>query len=435
MCDIVVATPRATRDHVMIFAKNSDRDPNEAQVLEYIPRLKHDEDRVRLTYVDFPQVKETYAILISRPWWIWGAEMGVNEFNLAIGNTAVFTRERIPTRGILGMDIIRLALERTRSAREALNFMVKVIEDYGQGGNASYEHKMLYSNSFMIADPNEAWVLETAGKYWVAKRIDTVYSISNALTIDDDWDLASDEVVRLSRRIRNFSFSRYFSDKVYTYFAHGRDRRRFTFNALKAREGDITLDYVMGILRGHAREPYYPWRGSMRDVCMHYGGYLRPTQTASSQISILKGSGISTHWFTGTSLPCLSVFKPLFMIDDTEEVLKQVMGELPTNRYNPRNYWWVSEYLRRKLVMGFGSDVVREYINDVRKLETEIINKWNETINNNSGRTDLAGLSAWAFNEELRIIKKWMDVKIPSRAPFLYIWILRGINKKANLII
>ena len=94
MCDIIVSTPKVTRDHVMIFAKNSDRDPNEAQILEYIPKLKHEGSEVKLTHIEYPQVKETYAILISRPWWIWGAEMGTNEFGLTIGNTAVFYKSK-----------------------------------------------------------------------------------------------------------------------------------------------------------------------------------------------------------------------------------------------------------------------------------------------------------------------------------------------------
>ncbi|CUS91360.1 hypothetical protein JGI16_11995, partial [Candidatus Kryptonium thompsonii] len=41
MCDILIATPRATKENIMIFAKNSDRDPNEAQIIEFIPRQKH----------------------------------------------------------------------------------------------------------------------------------------------------------------------------------------------------------------------------------------------------------------------------------------------------------------------------------------------------------------------------------------------------------
>ena len=93
MCDILVATPKATEEKVMLFAKNSDRDPNEAQVLEVIPRQKHEEETVKLTYVEFPQAKETYAVILSRPWWIWGAEMGVNAVS--------YTHLTLPTKRIV----------------------------------------------------------------------------------------------------------------------------------------------------------------------------------------------------------------------------------------------------------------------------------------------------------------------------------------------
>ncbi len=177
MCDILVVTPKASWNKIMIFAKNSDREPNEAQIIEYIPRMKHEEDIVKLTNIEYPQVKETYAILISRPWRIYGAEMGVNEYGLAIGNVAVFTKEPYDDEGMLGMDILRLALERTRTAKEELEFLVSLIEEIGQGGNYSYEKRFRYHNSFIIVDPNEAWFLEIAGKYWAAKKIDIVYSI------------------------------------------------------------------------------------------------------------------------------------------------------------------------------------------------------------------------------------------------------------------
>ena len=170
MCDILIATPRATKENIMIFAKNSDRDPNEAQIIEFIPRQKHVENKVKLTYVEFPQVEETYVVILSRPWWMYGAEMGVNEFGLTIGNTAVFTKEKREKVGILGMDIIRLALERAKSSKEALEFIISIIENYGQGGNGSYEHRLYYHNSFIIVDPKDAWVLETAGKNWVVKK-------------------------------------------------------------------------------------------------------------------------------------------------------------------------------------------------------------------------------------------------------------------------
>jgi len=418
MCDILVATPKATEEKVMLFAKNSDRDPNEAQVLEVIPRQKHEEETVKLTYVEFPQAKETYAVILSRPWWIWGAEMGVNEFGLAIGNTAVFTKEKIPEKGILGMDMIRLALERTKTSKEALHFIIDIIESHGQGGNGSYEHRLLYSNSFIIADPQEAWVLETAGKHWVAKKIESIYSISNALTIDDDWDLASESVEKLAKN-SNFSFAKHFSDRFYTHFAHGRERRAFTYRKLKEREGEITFEYMMEILRSHSFEPYSPEKGSMRDICMHYGGLTRPSQTASSQISEL---GKDIHWFTGTSLPCLSIFKPISFEGGIPE------SEVPTNRYNPKNYWWRIEKFHRLFQTSY-QRYIEEFSKERDELQMEVIRQTRGLKENES----LAELTKWAFEKEKELVEKWEGKIARGRYSFFYGRNWKKVNERAGI--
>lgn len=418
MCDILVATPKATEEKVMLFAKNSDRDPNEAQVLEVIPRQKHEEETVKLTYVEFPQAKETYAVILSRPWWIWGAEMGVNEFGLAIGNTAVFTKEKIPEKGILGMDMIRLALERTKTSKEALHFIIDIIESHGQGGNGSYEHRLLYSNSFIIADPQEAWVLETAGKHWVAKKIESIYSISNALTIDDDWDLASESVEKLAKN-SNFSFAKHFSDRFYTHFAHGRERRAFTYRKLKEREGEITFEYMMEILRSHSFEPYSPEKGSMRDICMHYGGLTRPSQTASSQISEL---GRDVHWFTGTSLPCLSIFKPISFEGGIPE------SEVPTNRYNPKNYWWRIEKFHRLFQTSY-QRYIEEFLKERDELQMEVIRQTRGLKENES----LAELTKWAFEKEKELVEKWEGKIARGRYSFFYGRNWKKVNERAGI--
>ncbi|KPU62710.1 peptidase U34 [Thermococcus sp. EP1] len=422
MCDILVATPKVTRDNIMLFAKNSDRDPNEAQILEYIPRQKHESEMVRLTYLEFPQVRETYAVILSRPWWIWGAEMGVNEFGLAIGNTAVFTKEQLSEKGILGMDMIRLALERTKTSKEALNFIIEIIENYGQGGSGSYEHKMVYSNSFIIADTKEAWVLETAGKNWVAKRIEDVYSISNALTIEDEWDLASDSVEKLSKK-GNFNFARHFSDRFYTHFAYGRKRRAFTYQKLKERKGEITLEYIMEILRSHNVEPYSPEKGSMRDICMHYGGLTRPSQTASSQISELR-EDLSIHWFTGASNPCLSIFKPVVFEGGLPD-----LGEAPNNRYNPKNYWWRMERFHRIFQTNY-----RAYISEFAKEGDELQRTIIEKAKQLEGSTEnLEELTRWAFEEEIKLVERWEKQITPGKFPFFYGMRWKKVNKKAGL--
>jgi len=45
MCDILVKIPKVTRDNIMLSAKNSDRDSNDAQILEVIPRQKHEVEK------------------------------------------------------------------------------------------------------------------------------------------------------------------------------------------------------------------------------------------------------------------------------------------------------------------------------------------------------------------------------------------------------
>ena len=93
MCDTLIATKQATASGVAIFGKNSDRHPNEGQHLVYIPAATHPpKSRVRCTYIEIPQARQTHAVLLSKPFWMWGAEMGVNEHGLVIGNEAVFSK-------------------------------------------------------------------------------------------------------------------------------------------------------------------------------------------------------------------------------------------------------------------------------------------------------------------------------------------------------
>ena len=75
MCDTLAATPAATASGVMLFAKNSDRERNEAQFLELNPARRYGRGAVvRATYIAIPQAARTHAVLLSRPFWIWGAE-------------------------------------------------------------------------------------------------------------------------------------------------------------------------------------------------------------------------------------------------------------------------------------------------------------------------------------------------------------------------
>jgi secernin len=135
LCDTVVATAEVTADGVTVFGKNSDREPNEAHHLLRIPASDHSSgSRVQCTYIDIPQVSHTNAVLLAKPFWIWGAEMGANERGVVIGNEAVFTRVPYEKgKGLIGMDFLRLSLERASTAREAVFIITELLDEYGRG--------------------------------------------------------------------------------------------------------------------------------------------------------------------------------------------------------------------------------------------------------------------------------------------------------------
>ena len=426
MCDILVVTPEATKSGRMIFAKNSDRDPNEAQTLEYIPKRESEGLNSKLTYIEFPELGSTNEIIISRPWWMWGAEMGVNEHGLVIGNTAVFTKEDYKDTGLLGMDILRLALERRKTARDALGYMCSIIENYGQGGSGSYNHKFLYHNSFIIADDSEAWVLETAGNQWTAELIRGVYSISNTLTIKGDGRVSSSGLVSnaMSKNYvqnqKDFDFSEdYLSSNRYQRFAKGEERRDYTMNKLKQREGDIDIEYMRDILGSHQREPFIPKKGSNKDVCMHYGALSRRSHTASSQVSVI-GEDSQSHWFTGTSNPCLSIFKPISFSGGIPN-----LGREPKNSYDQNNYWWRFEKFHRKFQTNY-EKYIPKYKTERDKLQKKLIEKEKNTENKER-------LTRWAFKKEDDLKKKWESKIEKGRMGILHGFAWKRVNKKADI--
>ncbi|HET9221873.1 MAG TPA: C69 family dipeptidase, partial [Roseiflexaceae bacterium] len=204
MCDTWVALSDDTLSGQVILAKNSDRPIFDCQPLVFYPRTEWPAPlKLRLEYVELPQVDATYATLGSSPYWCWGYEEGINEHRVAIGNEAIYTktfRETAhayragdrPEFGLLGMDLIRLALERSRSAAQAVEVIGGLVERYGQFGSGvpTKEHaEGGYDNSFLIADPSEAWVLEAIGRRWIARRITAgSAAISNQLSIRTVWN-------------------------------------------------------------------------------------------------------------------------------------------------------------------------------------------------------------------------------------------------------
>ena len=151
---------------------------------------RRDADVTRTTYIDVDaHDADTVACALSMPDWCWGAEHGVNEAGVAIGNETIYTTldPRSAPDALIGMDVVRLGLERATSALNAVQVMSELITRYGQGGSGhdtrNGERARPYWSSFLIADANDAWVMETSGTEIATHQVATTWAISNRTTI------------------------------------------------------------------------------------------------------------------------------------------------------------------------------------------------------------------------------------------------------------
>ena len=130
MCDTLCVRTNGA----MLFAKNSDRPPDESQVV-LAHAARNAGGTLHTQYLQIPDVGAS-ALVGSHPTWLWGLEHGVNEHGVAIGNEKVYTKAN-PNKeplALIGMDLVRLGLERGRTADQALEAMTAALERYGQGG-------------------------------------------------------------------------------------------------------------------------------------------------------------------------------------------------------------------------------------------------------------------------------------------------------------
>lgn len=440
MCDTAVALRNSTRNGEVLFAKNSDRDVNEAHHVMLVPA----EDfkmgsTLRCTYVEIPQVAHTHAVLLAKPFWIWGAEMGANEHGVVIGNEAVFTREPYGTDpGLIGMDYLRLGLERGSTALQALEVMTSLLEAYGQSGNCGFSHPFYYNNSFLIADRQEAWVLETVGRRWAAVKVQDVRSISNALTIGEQWDLGSADLEDYARkrgwwkRGGDFHFARAYSDFLYTRFSDAGNRRTCTTDALLNKKGDVSAATMIDLLRSHHTATGAGWSPDAAitgaDVCMHAGfGPIRGSQSTGSLVSSLSADE-HLLWVTGTSAPCTGIFKPVWMDAGLAD-----LGAVPGGVYDTQSDWWQHERLHRAVLKNHPGRLAA-YRAERDTLEAEFLT--GSLALRGKPAADRLAYSAECFRRARAAEAGWLKAAqsvAPRSTAFYYQLAWNGFNRQAGL--
>ena len=349
-CDTVVALGSVTGNGQTIFGKNSDRPADECQPLVLCQQMDHGAgSTLRCQFVALPQVSTTYRHVGSRPHWCWGYEHGFNAHQVVIGNEALFSKlPQSSEQKLIGMELVRLGLERSRSAAEAVDVMTGLISTYGQGRFDNEAGVRTYDNGFLVADPHEAYVIETAGHDWAVRHVDRTMGISNVYSIEGEW-------VRISSGARQAAVKQgwwlpgderlNFAD---AYTADPRDegsgavRRARSCALLDRHAGDIDVRTIMSLLCDHAGEGqsgilFQTDLTAGPGICRHPKADGTGGCTAASLVADLcaDGSRLPVYWCSLYS-PCLSLFLPIFIQGDLPPSLS--IGSATITDDSP---WWL----------------------------------------------------------------------------------------------
>ena len=355
-CDTLIVTADDTVSGNTLFAKNSDRPPTETQPLVQQNRKTNIANSInKLEFISIPEVEVSYKHVGSRPYWCWGYEHGFNEYQVVIGNEALQSKLRPIKPTLTGMDLVRLGLERGSSALEALDAMTAVIERFGQGKFEHPDGHSTYDNGFIIADPNEAYVLETAGHEWAARKVQKSIGISNTYSINNNWDFISENVLRMAgysdiqNAKKKLNFREFFKDDTkFSYSADQRELRSCSF--LDYHSGRITVKSLISILSDHSGEGFQcttnlnsiePGHG----ICMHSDAAAKGSNTAASLIADLccDNTRLPIYW-TSMYSPCTGIFLPTFIEGKLNESIS--FGGINASIDSA---WWVFYYLNESL--------------------------------------------------------------------------------------
>lgn len=261
-CTNLIVGKKASADGSVIVSYSADSYGLFGFLCHY-PAAKHPDGAMRSIYDwdsgkylgQIKEAKETYNVIGN-----------MNEFQVTIGETTFGGRpELVDTTGVMDYgSLIYVALQRSRSAKEAIKVMTDLVKEYGYYSSGE---------SFSIADPNEVWIMEMIGKgpgvkgaVWVAVRIpdDCIAAHANQSRIhqfnlnDKENCLYAPDVISFAREKgyfsganKDFSFADAYCPLDFSGLRFCEARVWSYYNMFSKATGQAYLSYI----QGESKEP------------------------------------------------------------------------------------------------------------------------------------------------------------------------------------
>jgi len=186
-CTNFIVGKKASKDGSVICTYNAD-DYGMFIGLAHYPAAKHKKGETRkifdwdtkVYHGEIAEAEETYNVIGN-----------INEWQVTIGETTFGGREEmVDTTGVIDYgSLIYIALQRSKTAREAIKIMTSLVEQYGYNSEGE---------TFTICDPNEAWIMEVMG-CGSDRKISKERTVWVALRIPDDVICGHANQSRISR--------------------------------------------------------------------------------------------------------------------------------------------------------------------------------------------------------------------------------------------
>lgn len=362
-CTTMAASGARTKDGSVIFGKNSDRPINEAQPLCFFPAADYPAgSEVQCSFIRIPQVEHTYACIGSKPHVFFGFEHGMNEHGVMIGNEQVSGREEPERRwGLIGMDILRLALERSDSAAKAVSVIGTLLETFGTGGEPGVRIRPFNSN-YIIADAREVYLFESHQRSWVAKKVEDVGYLSNCYSIQEDYTHIGENTIREAREKGWIGDEVAFNPaKAWTVddclFGESEGFVRYArLDKLMRNRSPFTPKMMMDNLRDHyegealGQSIFSTAAAKIPCICSHPGG-VSGCVTAASSVAVIRKDvpkELTFTYWASMSPPCCSVFRPFYNIQWLPEDIQKGHA-----LYSGKAQWWTFIELERYIALNY----------------------------------------------------------------------------------